>query len=256
MDDVAVPSAVSSANREHYALIARMVAIVSEDRAQLRQLVYELARRKLRRDLYPQFEEGDWAGISAQMRMLEAAIDQVEADCARNSPAFAPEPPLAHPELTGNFDGTRPDGVAEGSALTTTRLLKLSRDAAYFFPPQKVVDADFFSAVERIGNRLRSVLWWQFQLMLAALLGIATYAAIDGRSLSNFLQSVLEPQKSGKPAIVSAAASDAAQAHPPPHENARAAGVRRPDGPVCRSQANMAPSLTQMVSSWSSSCCR
>jgi len=227
MDDVAVPPAVINANQEHYALIAQMVAIVSEDRAQLRQLVYELARRKLRRDLYPQFEEGDWTGISAQMQMLEAAIDQVEVDCARK--AF--EPPLAHSELTGNFDGMRPDRVADGSSLLAARLQNLSRDAAYFFPPPKVVDGDFFSAVERIGNRLRGVLWWQFQLMLAALLGIATYAAIDGRSLSNFLQSVVEAHKSAKPAIVSATRPGASQAHPPPTENATAASVRRPDGP-------------------------
>jgi hypothetical protein len=90
MDDVAVPSAVANVDRDHYALIAQMVAIVSEDRGQLRQMVYELARRKLRRDLYPQFEEGDWTGIRAQMDLLEAAIHQVEFDCAGKSLTFLP----------------------------------------------------------------------------------------------------------------------------------------------------------------------
>src|SRR3984957_1757555 len=66
--------------QDHYSVLARIVASVSQDHAQLRMLIYEFARTKLRRDLYRQFEAGDWAEIETQVLALEAAIDQVESD--------------------------------------------------------------------------------------------------------------------------------------------------------------------------------
>ena len=231
MDDVAVPSAVANVDRDHYALIAQMVAIVSEDRAQLRQMVYELARRKLRRDLYPQFEEGDWTGIRAQMDLLEAAIHQVEFDCAGKSLTFAPEPPLAYRAATDDFRGPRSPTIAGKDSLAVTWVPALVHDAGRFLPPQKPIAGDFFSKAERLGNRLRSALWRQFQLMLAGLLGVAAYAAIDGRSLSGLLQTALRLHQSSKPAIVSVASSDNVQARGRSDDNARAASVRRPTGP-------------------------
>ena len=209
MDDVAVPSAVVKVDPDHYALIAQMVAIVSEDRAQLRQMVYELARRKLRRDLYPQFEEGDWARIRTQMELLEAAIHQVESDCAQKSLTFATDPPLAYRAPTNDFG---------------------QHNAGYFLPPQKVIAGDFFSRAERLSNRLRGALWRQFQLILVALLGIATYSAIDGRSLSGLLQTALGTHQSGKPPVLSPANSDNARARSPSNDAAKAASVRRPTG--------------------------
>src|SRR5580698_1102114 len=66
--------------QDHYSVLARIVSAVSQDHAQLRMLIYEFARTKLRRDLYRQFEAGDWAEIETQVLALEAAIDQVESD--------------------------------------------------------------------------------------------------------------------------------------------------------------------------------
>jgi hypothetical protein len=132
MDDVAVSPAVANVDPDHYALIAQMVAVVSEDRAQLRQMVYELARRKLRRDLYPQFEEGDWAGIRAQMELLEAAIHQVECDCAGKSLTFAPEPPLAYRAATDDFRGPRSPTIAGKDSLAVTWVPALVHDAGRF----------------------------------------------------------------------------------------------------------------------------
>ena len=229
MDDVAVSPAVANVDPDHYALIAQMVAVVSEDRAQLRQMVYELARRKLRRDLYPQFEEGDWAGIRAQMELLEAAIHQVECDCAGKSLTFAPEPPLAYRAATDDFRGPRSPTIAGKDSLAVTWVPALVHDAGRFLPPQKPIAGDFFSKAERLGNRLRSALWRQFQLMLAALLAVAAYAAIDGRSFSGLLQTA---HQSNKLAIASVASSDDAQARGRSEDSARAASVHRPTGPI------------------------
>src|SRR5215831_5438833 len=155
MDDVAVPSAVAKVDPDHYALIARMVAIVSEDRAQLRQMVYELARRKLRRDLYSQFEEGDWTSIRAQMELLEAAIHQVESDCAAKSVTFAPEAPLAYRASTDDFDGLRSQMRAGKQSLPAMLFSEQVHNAGHFLPPQKALAGDFFSKAERLSNRLR-----------------------------------------------------------------------------------------------------
>jgi hypothetical protein len=138
MDDVAVPSAaVSKVDLDHYALIVQMVAIVSEDRAQLRQMVYELARRKLRRDLYPQFEEGIWASIRTQMELLDAAIHQVESDCAQKSLTFAADPPLAYRAPTDDFGGAQSHLASKHFALATP--VRRQHNAGYFLPPQNAI---------------------------------------------------------------------------------------------------------------------
>src|SRR5215813_5345687 len=161
MDDVAVPSAVAKVDPDHYALIAQMVAIVSEDRAQLRQMVYELARRKLRRDLYPQFEEGDWASIRTQMDLLEAAIHQVEGDCAQKSLTFAADPPLAYRAPRNDFGGAQSHMLASKHFAQATPVPG-QHNVGYFLPPREAIAGDFFSRAERLSNRLRRAVWWQF----------------------------------------------------------------------------------------------
>jgi hypothetical protein len=89
--------------QDHYSVLARIVSAVSQDHAQLRMLIYEFARTKLRRDLYRQFEAGDWAEIETQVLALEAAIDQVEPDFVQIA---APLPFVAETALSN--DTTEP----------------------------------------------------------------------------------------------------------------------------------------------------
>src|SRR5467141_2649695 len=65
--------------QDHYADLARMVAELSRDHTQLRAFIYEFARIRLRKDLYPRFVEGAWFEIEERMRGLEGAIDRIEA---------------------------------------------------------------------------------------------------------------------------------------------------------------------------------
>ena len=84
--------------QDRYSILARMIAEVSRDHAHLRTFIYEFARVKLRKELYPLFVEGAWSEIEEQVRGLEAAIDRIEADFAQNAPSlqfeFDPRCPL------------------------------------------------------------------------------------------------------------------------------------------------------------------
>jgi hypothetical protein len=68
-----------------YIRFSPKIATVSRDRRQLRMLVYEFARRRLRTSLYPHFEDGNWAEIRKQLKALDTVIDKVEADRAHNA---------------------------------------------------------------------------------------------------------------------------------------------------------------------------
>ena len=70
---------------EHYVDLGRMVTELSRDHGQLRAFIYEFARVRLRKDLYPRFVEGAWFEIEEQMGRLERAIDRIEANFAQNA---------------------------------------------------------------------------------------------------------------------------------------------------------------------------
>ena len=98
MDDIVLRSMAGETKQDHYhSVLARMVAAVSEDHTQLRTLIYEFARRKLRKDLFRQFEDGDWSEIERQVSTLEAAIDRIEGDFSTFIPRLS-------------FDKQAPDG--------------------------------------------------------------------------------------------------------------------------------------------------
>jgi hypothetical protein len=189
MEKVPARSAEEGMEEDHHALLTRMIEAVSQDQAQLRMLVYELARRKLRRNLYAQFEEGDWPAIQEHMRKLEAAIEQVETDCAHKSPplTFVSEPPLTFHPATNS---------AVGERATSQEVVPLAGRGAHaslvFSSPHDITrrlsprgDGVYFA--DRRSKRSRSTFWWQVQLSFAVLLGVVIYAAIDGRSALGFL---------------------------------------------------------------------
>lgn len=167
--------------QDHYSVLARIVASVSQDHAQLRILIYEFARTKLRRDLYRQFEAGDWAEIETQVLALEAAIDQVESDFVQIA---APLPFVA--------DRALDNGTAESSAQSALVLHADSQkpmmvddygsritsyEAERTFSLSTVSDRH---PIARLNEKLHSNFWWIIQLVVAVVLGVAIFAAIDG----------------------------------------------------------------------------
>jgi hypothetical protein len=90
----------SSAQDHYYSVLTRSLDAIRHDPAQMRKLIYEFARSKLKRDLSQQFEEGNWAQIEEQARALEFAIDRVESEIeSGNALTFAPQPPLVDGSL-------------------------------------------------------------------------------------------------------------------------------------------------------------
>jgi hypothetical protein len=187
MEEVAVPTADGAADGDHYSVLRRMVTTVSQDHAQLRTLVYEFARRKLRRNLYQQFEDGDWSGVQEQMRALEAAIAQVEVDCARNALSFSPEPPLTDLSSNDAALGMRPAANKVVTIGNRGRSAPLRSARTYDLRPASALRSasfsDTFLAVARPNKPSRSDFWWKVQLSAAVLLGVIIYAAVDPESV-------------------------------------------------------------------------
>src|SRR3984957_17192651 len=110
MDDIVTRPMPNPTKRDHYhSVLARMVSAVSDDHAQLRTLIYEFARRKLRKDLFRQFEDGDWSEIEHQISTLESAIGQIEADFSHTVPRLSYETEKA--PSAGTHDASTPSAL-------------------------------------------------------------------------------------------------------------------------------------------------
>jgi hypothetical protein len=172
---------------DHYSALARLVGEVSQDHSQLRTFIYEYARIKLRKELYPKFLDGAWAEVNQQVRELEAAIDQIEADFAKKNPRlqFNPRPALG--------DQTRPNSLARQNALQTLTSLGdepiqarslLLRSPSYGGSASPVVwDRNERPVNAFLAKQLRSTFWRNTQLVFAAAIGVAVFVAADARSI-------------------------------------------------------------------------
>jgi hypothetical protein len=178
MDKIVLRPADSAATQEHYNILARMVAAVSQDHAQMRMMIYEFARITLRRNLYRQYGELGWTGIAERVLALEAAIERIEADLADNPDflsATEPEPALVPtdeiPELqtsTSTAVALVPEPereviVAEYTpAIPPSFLLRPER------PTISVINVTDSQRVEKPHGGF----WWLAQLVLAVILGV------------------------------------------------------------------------------------
>ena len=193
-------SATSLGEQDHYhSVLARMVSSVTQDHGQLRSLVYEFARRKLRKDLVRQFEDGDWSEIERQVSTLEEAISELEtdfshgdvprlpfggeqgtttSDTAVSAPVAQPLPPISQKKLiVGNF---AENGLPSSRSSTTYD----------FRPKPQMVDVTDYTAKTRVERHLRSNFWRTVQLIVAVTLGIALYSAIDRQSALSLYNTV------------------------------------------------------------------
>ncbi|MGO9846984.1 MAG: hypothetical protein ACLPKT_10400 [Methylocella sp.] len=197
MDQVAAGSTEVTTEQDHYSVLARMVAEVSQDKAQLRKFVYEFARVKLRKDLYPLFVEGAWSEIVKHVRGLEAAIDRIETDFLRNAPSLQFNSQLAAPDTTQE-QSTHGSVILRSGLQQTTRfdpddisvqslLLRLSQDSTSSLPAMSDDNDPLANAF--LGKHLRSTFWRNTQLIAAAAIGIAIYATNDPKSVLSWFGS-------------------------------------------------------------------
>ena len=192
-DPVGSRSAALATEQDHYAALARMVGEVSQDHAQLRMFVYEYVRVKLRKELYPLFLDGGWAEIEQQARTLEAAIDRIEKDFAQHAAPlqYSVQSPSPQSEEVSRSLPPSPSNTPKtstfGDEAIDARSL-LVRSSSYGGSAVPVVaDANDQFANAVLGRHLRSSFWRNTQLILAAVIGLAIFVAIDAQSVLNRL---------------------------------------------------------------------
>ena len=179
----------TEAEQHHYSVLAQMVAEVSQDHAHLRTFIYEYARTKLRKELYPQFLEGAWSEIEEQVRGLEDAIDRLEAEYEPTTLL----PPHSKPRLVhgGQIKAPSASTVAHFGTGGTTRFgaagirRLLSRSSAYDGSSLPIAyDGHEVTGVV-LAKHLQSRFWYKIYFLVAAVIGVAIYAAFDARTLLN-----------------------------------------------------------------------
>jgi hypothetical protein len=184
-DPVASRSAALATEQDHYAALARMVAEVSQDHAQLRMFVYEYVRVKLRKKLYPLFLDGGWAEIEQQARALEAAIDRIERDFAQHTAPSQynvqlPSPQSADRSLPPSPSNTPKTSTFGDEAIDARSLLVGSSSYGASAVPV-AADTNHRFANAFLGRHLRSSFWRNTQLILAVGIGLAIFVTIDAQ---------------------------------------------------------------------------
>jgi hypothetical protein len=198
MDKIVLRFTGSGTKQDLYTILDQVVASVSQDQARLRTLVYDFARTKLRQELYPQFVAGDWPAIEKSMLALEAAIDQVEADRVLHTPSL---PPVSDPELSNGITQQSPPSALVPRPNSELPLMMGGYDAEILSPlPHSTTfeiehtyslstnsERDDRRTIALLNEKLQSNFWWSIQLIVAVVLGVAIFAAIDGRSTLSLL---------------------------------------------------------------------
>ena len=164
--------------QDHYSALVHLVADLTLDHHRLRTFIYEFARVKLRKDLSQRFVDGSFSEIDEQMRGLEAAIDRLETDFAKNGSSLRHDarPALTHAsrqQSTGSVEriGALPKTTFEAdSAVARSLLLRSATPAGSSLPA---------AASESPGNQRRSHFWRKTQVFLAAAIGVTIYVAAD-----------------------------------------------------------------------------
>jgi hypothetical protein len=166
----------------HQSELTRMIADLSRDHAHLRAFIYEYARVKLRKELYPRFVEGSWTEIEEQMRGLEVAIDRIEADFEQKALPLSPHAAISIdsqdptgrrlPALATNLQRTN----SFGAEAIQARSLLLGSPSD---PGPAMPTAEDLYAKTPLGRHLRSRLWFGAQLVAASFIGVAIYAFAD-----------------------------------------------------------------------------
>ncbi len=193
MDEIVARTGPNSLSKQdHYhSVLARMVSAASQDHGQLRSLIYEFARRKLRKDLVRQFEDGDWPEIEQQVSTLEAAIEQLETGFSHGD--------VPRLSFGGEYGTTRSTpGVSSSAAeplppLSQKKFMvgSFGGPATYEYDRQPpVVNVTDYTAKTRVERHLRSSFWRTAELIVAVTLGVAIYSAFDRQTALNIYNSV------------------------------------------------------------------
>jgi hypothetical protein len=170
--------------QEYYSVLARSIAAAGEDHAQLRGVIYQLARVELKTELSRRHE----AEMQEQASALENAIKQIETDVVEN-PALLTFTPgrVVDQKSDENFqDGAEPGRQGSREVIRPEVLPPIDArrpfDAGYSWPrPALSETGGGRLAARQPDNQIRATFWWNLQVVVATLLGVAIYAAGETR---------------------------------------------------------------------------
>ena len=193
----------SSLLSDYISVLLRTINSTKRDPAQLRSLIYELARLSLGKQILAHYNEMGTAGLQKHMLELETAIKQVEihshndaellgapAAAVKGAPSAVNETAqpldLDHAALVVREqieDGDMTQALSANSAL----LIQEDLSAIYsgHLLPGYLDDGRTWEpaqTVERLPDRVRSKAWLALQLSIAAIAGVAIYVGLVGRT--------------------------------------------------------------------------
>jgi hypothetical protein len=175
---------------DYYSVLARAIASITQDEAQLRRMIYELARLKLRRQLLLRIQHVGRAGMDRQVQEFETAIDQIELEIAQNTPLLSSNTATSGQigDATGGPQST--DLILHQSASTAAALganLDEVLTPVSYSPVRRIEPAELLPPISQFheygsprpfrSSRPKS--WFKIQLIAAAILGIGIYATIE-----------------------------------------------------------------------------
>jgi hypothetical protein len=143
--------------QDYYAILTSLIAASAANNPEARKRVYELARYELRRRLTSRAKEFGQFDEAEHLRAFETAIERIEADLRGN------------PAEREHFGANHVTAVVDSS-------VEIIPPAGHVpLPPQS---QDAFSRA-RASPKASSAIWSVLPLVGAAILGVATYVAVE-----------------------------------------------------------------------------
>ncbi len=143
--------------QDYYSVLASVIMASARDNPQLRRMIYELVRSKLRRQLDWETNESGPTERAQQLLALETAIEQIEADLAKNIPHHTyPGANILAPVAESRIEIIPP---------------------ARHLPPLSEPRYEF--TAEHTARSTSSIIRLVLPLVAAAILGVVTYVAIE-----------------------------------------------------------------------------
>lgn len=184
--------------------LVRTIAAAGQDHAQLRMLIYQFARSELRRELF-QRKDFCWAEMKEQTSALEKVIEQIESDFAEHDMLL---PDFSSPAPANRAAITRSPNTALVVRENVSALEKViepidldARDGpighhapvtSVHYGPPPTVHHEPAPAQIRTDFRpkpIRSAFWSTVQLVVAVVLGVGLFSAVENRGgLFNLLR--------------------------------------------------------------------
>jgi hypothetical protein len=200
-------------SEDYYRFLVRTITTVGQDPAQLRKMIYQFARNELRKELLEK-KDFHWAERKQRFAALEKAIEQIESDVADRSVVLSPVPPAG--AVTQPIVATQPtnqdivvrapdnalvvredfsplERMEEHSPLEPVQEYSPLEPIEEFSPLERVIEQiepDVYDIQTVVGSRfhpiraakpINSALWSTVRLVVAVILGVGLFVALENR---------------------------------------------------------------------------